>query len=85
MRTEENRIVEQYKSILTNSEGIDIFDITIPITIKAAEIKAKYNVHTPDALQIATAIERKADYFLTNDLRLKSITEMKVLTISELR
>ena len=85
MRTGETKIAEQYKSILTNAEGIDIFEITIPISIKAAEIRAKYNFRTPDALQLATAIEKKADFFLTNDLRLKSITGIKVLTISELQ
>lgn len=80
----ETKIVEQYKTILTNSEGIDIFDITIPISVKAAEIRAKYNIRTPDSLQVATAIECKADYFLTNDLRLKIISEIKVITIGEL-
>lgn len=43
LREGENKIVEQYKKILTNAEGIDIFEITIPITIKAAELRAKYN------------------------------------------
>ncbi|MEP7109667.1 MAG: type II toxin-antitoxin system VapC family toxin [Ferruginibacter sp.] len=64
----ETKIVEQSKTILTNADGIDIFDITTPIAVKAAEIRAKYNIRTPDALQIATAIVHKADYFLTNDL-----------------
>lgn len=81
----QNKTVEQYKKILTNAEGIDIFEITIPVTIKAAELRAKYNIHTPDALQIATAIERQADFFLTNDLRLKQVVEIKVVTISELQ
>lgn len=58
---------------------------TTPIAIKAAEIRVKYNFSTPDALQIATATERKADYFLTNDFRLKLITEIKVITITELK
>lgn len=81
----QNKTVEQYKKILTNAEGIDIFEITIPVTIKAAELRAKYNIHTPDALQIATAIERQADFFLTNDLRLKQVVEIKLVTISELQ
>lgn len=88
LKAREYDVVEQYKTILTHAEGIDIFEITIPITIKAAEIRAKYNIHTPDALQVATAIECHSDYFLTNDHRLKSVTEsvteIKVLTISEL-
>jgi predicted nucleic acid-binding protein len=80
----ENKIVEQYKTILSNAEGIDIFEIAIPIAIKAAELRAKYNIHTPDALQVAIAIEYQADYFLTNDLRLKSVAEIEVVTLSEL-
>ena len=84
LKEKENKIVDQYKTILTNAEGIDIFDITIPITIKAAKLRAKYNIRTPDALQVATAIEQRAEYFLTNDLRLKPVSEIKVLTLSEL-
>ena len=85
LKVNEPKVVEQYKNILTNAEGIDIFDITTPITIKAAEIRAKYNIPTPDAIQVATSIEREADYFLTNDNRLKSITEIKAIIISELQ
>lgn len=80
-----NKIVEQYKTILMNAEGIEIFEITIPIAIRAAELRAKYNIRTPDALQVATAIERQADYFLTNDFRLKLVTEIKLVTVSELK
>lgn len=81
----ENKIVEQYKTILTNAAGIDIFEITTAISIKAAGLRAKYNMRTPDALQIATAIEWHADYFLTNDHRLKSVVEIKVITLSALQ
>lgn len=80
----ESKIADLYKTILSNSEGIDIFDITSIIAMRAAEIRTKYNSRTPDAIQIATAIERKADYFFTNDYRLKNISEIKVITIAEL-
>jgi len=49
-----------------------------------AKIRAKYNSGTPDALQIATAILHKANYFFTNDHRLKNITEIQVITIADL-
>ena len=80
----ETKIVDQYKMILTNADGIDIFDITTQIAVKAADLRAKYNIRTPDALQIATAVIYESDYFLTNDLRLKNITEINLLTIAEL-
>jgi hypothetical protein len=37
-----------------------------------------------DIFSEATATERHADYFLTNDLRLKSMKEIKLVTLSEL-
>jgi predicted nucleic acid-binding protein len=54
------------------------------IAIKAAELRAKYSLKTPDSIQLATAIQYNADYFLTNDLRLKLVNEIKSITLNEL-
>ncbi len=75
LREGQIKLVEKYVNILTNVRGIEIFDITNTISIKAAELRAKYNLRTPDAIQLATAIEFNADYFLTNDIRLKSFSK----------
>jgi predicted nucleic acid-binding protein len=40
---------------------------------------------TPDAIQIATAIERGATFFLTNDARLATVPNLKVLVLDNLR
>jgi predicted nucleic acid-binding protein len=85
MRENQLKIVEQYKKILSDAPGIEIFEISNIIAIKAAELRAKYNLRTPDALQIATAIENNADYFLTNDMRLKPVKEINSITLSDLR
>jgi predicted nucleic acid-binding protein len=79
------KLANQYKRILTTAPGIEIFDITNELAIKAAELRAKYNLRTPDALQIATAIGNNADYFLTNDNRLKIVTEIHSITLSDLQ
>ncbi|EGL18570.1 hypothetical protein HMPREF9413_5915 [Paenibacillus sp. HGF7] len=39
---------------------------------------------TPDALILATAIEGHAEAFVTNDLRLKDVEEIKCISIEEL-
>jgi predicted nucleic acid-binding protein len=85
LKEENFKIADQYKNILLQAEGIDIFDITTKTSIKAAEIRAKYNFRTPDAIQLASAIEMKADFFLTNDHRLSQIKEMKVVLIKDLK
>lgn len=79
-----NELAKKYINILTGAKGIEVFEITNDIAIKAAELRAKYNLKTPDAIQIATAFECNADYFLTNDQRLKPVTEVKCIVLTEL-
>ncbi|HAH24249.1 MAG TPA: hypothetical protein DCL77_10935 [Prolixibacteraceae bacterium] len=84
MRMKENQLVEQYQSILCNSPSIDIFDLTIEIAKKAAAYRAKYGLKTPDSIQIATAVDASADFFFTNDIRLKAVKEIEILVLDEL-
>ena len=58
--------------------------ITSEIARCAADFRAKYNLKLPDALQIATAIVSNCEAFLTNDTKLKRVTELQVLVIEEL-
>lgn len=51
---------------------------------QAAIIRANYNIKTPDALQLATAIIHQADYFLTNDEQLKRVNDLEIITLSNL-
>jgi predicted nucleic acid-binding protein len=46
-------------------------------------LRARYNLRTPDALQVATALVRRCEAFLTNDARLKRVTEIRVLTLDD--
>jgi len=78
------QLAEQYKEILTMSENIHILDINIDIAGEAATIRANYSIKTPDAMQLATAKYGIVDYFLTNDLRLKSFKDLNVITLSDL-
>jgi len=61
-----------------------MWGINVEIATKAAELRAKYKLKTPDALQIAPAICRFSDYFLTNDKQLKIVSEVNVLILDEL-
>jgi predicted nucleic acid-binding protein len=76
-------LVEKYESILTNSQSVIIADINLEIAKITAQLRAKYSLKTPDAIQIGAAIFHSADYFLTNDKRLKSIKEVNVITLDD--
>jgi len=77
------QLVNKYKNILENSNDIEIYPVTIEISKYAAELRAKYNLRTPDSIQFATAIIIKAGIFLTNDISLKRVSEIKTITLDE--
>lgn len=85
LRDGRTAIAKEYKDILTNAKGIVIVDVTAAIAQQAAILRAKYNFRTPDAIQLATAIEFNADYFLTNDSRLKSANEIDIVAVTDLQ
>lgn len=84
MRKNEIQLVEQYQKILCNSPSIEIFDLNIEIAKRATDYRAKYGLKTPDSIQVATAVYASADYFLTNDIRLKVVKEFEILVLDEL-
>ncbi len=70
--------------ILTSQDTTDFVEINSAIAREAAEIRVKYNLALPDALQLAIAIQSGCDAFLTNDLQLKRVNELSILVLSEL-
>ena len=84
MRENEHKLVEEYQNILCNSTSIEIIDLTIDIAIKAASLRAKYGLKTPDSIQVATALNASSEFFLTNDIRLKAISEIEILILDEI-
>ncbi len=70
--------------IITSQDTADFVEITSTIATNAAEIRARYNLQLPDAFQIATALETNCEAFLTNDVQLKRVTELRVLVVGEL-
>lgn len=44
-------------------------------------MKFLYNFKTPDSIQLATGIVKNATIFLTNDIDLKKITGIEVMTL----
>ncbi|MCO5248162.1 MAG: PIN domain-containing protein [Chitinophagales bacterium] len=73
-----------YKNILTTAPSIELYDVSSKVADQAAQLRAKYNLRTPDSIQLATCLEVGADYFLTNDHRLKIVSEIDVITMNDL-
>jgi predicted nucleic acid-binding protein len=71
-------LAAEYRDILLNS-NITTVDISSDIAEYGALLRSQYNLRTPDALQIATAIKSGAGFFLTNDTKLPKIPNIDYL------
>ena len=78
------KIEQEYRDILINSGQFRLLPVTQNIADSAAGLRARYNLRTPDALHIATAIDAGCDAFLTNDNGLKRVAEITVLVLDNL-
>ena len=50
---------------------------------RAVVLRAAYNILVPDSIQIATALESGATLFVTNDKRLATVRELRVLVLDD--
>jgi predicted nucleic acid-binding protein len=55
-----------------------LFEVSATVIERAADLRAKYNLKTPDALHYATAIESGATVFLTGDQGFSRCSEVPV-------
>ena len=85
IRNQNLSLKQRYRDILQNSPNFFTKLINSTVAERAAELRAKYNLRTPDALQIASALDNGCDAFLCNDKNLKRVTELKILILDELR
>ncbi|MDL2260461.1 type II toxin-antitoxin system VapC family toxin [Deltaproteobacteria bacterium OttesenSCG-928-K17] len=67
------------------AEYMDIVPVTAEIAEVAAKLRADHNLRTPDAIQIATSITCRADFFITNDARLGRLQQPEVLVLTDLK
>src|SRR5262245_5160325 len=68
-----SKLEQEYRNILLHSGGFSLLPVTARIAESAAELRARYNLRTPDALHVATAIATGCDAFLTNDGGIKRV------------
>jgi predicted nucleic acid-binding protein len=77
-------IQQAYRAVLLNSRSFTLVPIHAQTAIRAAELRARYSLKTPDALQVSAAIDAGCDAFLTNDTGIKRVQEISVLVLDEI-
>lgn len=77
-------LAKQFSEFLMAGKNISMMEITSGIAESAGHLRGRYPfLRTMDAVQIAACLEAKADAFITNDSKLKKVSETKVIVLKE--
>ena len=82
-REENWDLVETYETLLLETPDLTIAPFDLKLAKRTAEVRAKYGVKTPDAIQWVTAIRYGVKFFLTNDHGFKRLPGPQVVLIED--
>ena len=82
-RVVDEELLERFYGLLDTYPHLKWVPLTIEIADRAAELRARYRLSTPDAIQVATAIEAGATGFVGNDRGLKKIREIDCVILDD--
>jgi predicted nucleic acid-binding protein len=74
-----HRLISEYETFFATDQ-VSIIDISRNIVYLVVELRAKYALRTPDALQLACALQQQAT-FVTGDKELLKVTEVSVMIL----
>lgn len=69
-------IAYMYKTLIINFPNLDIIPVDNIIADRAAALRGKYNLGTPDAIQLATGLVHGATLFVTFDRKIKKVSPL---------
>jgi len=84
IRRGQQELRQAFIDAIVSGTNVDFVLTDQAIAQQAADLRARYNLSLPDALQLATAITAGCDAFLTNAQLLKRVTEIDVIVLDEL-
>src|SRR5271169_1387773 len=79
VRKGDAKLANQYRNMLFNTDNVSTIMLSQEIAEEAAELRALHNFRGLDAIQLATAINAQASFFLTNDRQLQRASAIPVL------
>jgi len=80
----DERLAHAYNAILLSSPNIFTVPVTPATAQTAAELRAVSKLKTPDAIHLATAINHRADAFLSGDRDFGEFNLLRILKIRDL-
>ena len=80
----DEKLAKKFAEFLKHGKNFAMIEISVDIAERAGKLRGQYLfLRAIDAIQISAAIDLGADAFLTNDVKLKQIKEIKVLVLAD--
>jgi predicted nucleic acid-binding protein len=83
LATARTDLADNCRVFFTNSSNLTLVPISDAIAELAADLRVRYSLRLPDAFQIAAALDHGATYFVTNDAKMRRVTELTVLLLKD--
>ena len=76
-------IEEIYRELLTATEEFQLLPISMEVVERAIQLRAQYDLRTPDALHAGTAQETGCVQFVTNDAQFRRVKNLSVVVLND--
>jgi predicted nucleic acid-binding protein len=77
-------VADEVELALSHFPNLTLAPVTRAVLLRAAEIRARYDLRTPDAIMLATAVESGATLAITNDAAWRKVREIEILLLRNL-
>jgi predicted nucleic acid-binding protein len=82
-RREDHELVHAFYALLPGYSHLRWLPVTLPVADLAAQLRARYRLSTPDAIQIATALDAGATGLIGNDKSWRKVKEIECLVLDD--
>lgn len=82
LRTGSQNLLQAYDRLLLSSP-LQLIPIRQEILREAAQLRSDYNLKTPDAIHVATALKKNCTLLLTNDVQFRCVTGLSVTILQD--
>ena len=77
-------VADEIEMTLVHFPHLQLAPVTRAVLVRAADLRARYGLRTPDSIMVSTAIETGATIAVTNDAAWRKVREIEVVLLRNL-
>lgn len=85
LKKEAQDVADEIELILLHFPNLRLAPVSRAVLVRAAGVRARYGLRTPDAIMLATAVESGATLAITNDDAWRKVKEVEILLLRDLK